>query len=235
MCGGCISSNPITKWTLFAFNGLNISGHIGPLLKGFTNKETTGYLKQLHQSAHAFRPFSETMCLLGDMVDITTGHYFQYLSGTGKFRQGLGRNSQDYHLDYLRTAGKMSHTVSHFLSTLSFFKNDLKIFRFSYLKAALPYSTLISAVAYAFYSASLLVNHCSRPASIKDFSLQAGMFGTGFIAEVLELSSDWNLIGEEYESPLGKVAALASIISSLCSNILLSSHIHEKRKKSVSL
>lgn len=119
---------------------------LGSLIKPFVNLEVYTYLKDLHDGAHHLEKGLHAFCFIGDLIRIYTGKFIE-------------RDHGDHgHVNYMTTAARLAHTVSHFFASMQFL-TDLKLVTIQKLEPYLKYYHLISAIGFAISTVELLHYH----------------------------------------------------------------------------
>ncbi len=176
---------------------------LGSVFHSYTSLTVYQTLHNLHHNAHDIEHFLHSFCFLGDLFRVTSallgyGNFFEY------------KDSEHKQLDYLRSAARVCHTVSHFFATASFI-SEIKLIRFGLLEQRVfKYAALVSSLGYALWTASLLWNRHQGQLN-KQFKSDLTIHFCGFIFEALPLTKTLKAF-ISHSFLINKITALAGII-----------------------
>lgn len=167
----------------------------GSFIKPYASVEIYDYLKGLHDGAHHLEHGLHAFCFIGDVVRIIKGNYVEKNHG---------------HIDYVRTASRVMHTVSNFFAT-SRFLSELKVISLGRFNAYLKYTNLISAIGFTLWTASLLWKRFVSRQHDHNFSSNLAIHGAGGLFEGLNFVKQLDMPNETYRY-VSKTAAFFGII-----------------------
>lgn len=187
------------EWFEHVFEIADESFHLfGSLLQKYSSAMVYQKLNGLHHAAHHLEHFLHAFCLLGDVSRLVTGKFFEY------------HDAAHTQLDYVRSAARVCHAVSHFFTT-SIFLSELNYIKIGDVEKVSRYASIFSTLGYGIWAASLLwrryyqkdVNH----ELVIDLSIHLG----GFLFEAIPLTKTMVSFSSPFVS-LDKLRALAGII-----------------------
>jgi hypothetical protein len=173
----------------------------GTLLQKYTTVTVYQTLRNLHHAAHDIEHLLHTFCFLGDLSRLMTGKFFQY--------QDIERKQ----LNYLRSAARVCHAVSHFLASAAFF-SELKLCQVGRLEKAFKYASVFSTLGYALWTISLILQRY-KGENKELFASDLGIHLAGCLFEAIPLTKTMSSLAAH--APLiNKVAAIAGVIHAWC-------------------
>lgn len=153
--------------------------------------------RQLHHAAHDIEHCLHATCFLGDLLRLMTGKYFE------------SDDKEKKVFTYLRNAGRVSHTVAHFLATVDFLA-DLQLYPFGRLEKWFKYAPVLSAAGYLCWTVALVWKR--KQENLKsDLGIHLG----GFLFESISLTKTIKSLAP-YAYIINKIAAIAGVVQAAC-------------------
>lgn len=173
----------------------------GTILQKNTTAPLYLTLRNLHHAAHHVEHVLHSFCFLGDLVRIASGKFVEY------------QEQENKQIDYLRTASRVCHAFSHFLSTASFL-SEIQICTLSRFDKVFKYTAAFNALGYAIWTISLIYRRFQGNAN-EQFVSDLGIHLGGCIFELIpSLKTISTFV--PHTALLNKVASIAGIIHAAC-------------------
>jgi hypothetical protein len=170
---------------------------LGTVLQRFTSILVYQTLNNVHHASHDIEHILHSFCFLGDLSSLIAGKFFVY------------DDEKQKQFDYLRSAARVCHTMSHFLAFTTFL-SEHKLGRFGVLEKLFKYAPVFNALGYALWTTTLIWRRYQGKSNDQFFS-DLGIHMGGCLFETLPLTKSINTMAP-YGHIINKMAAVAGII-----------------------
>jgi hypothetical protein len=184
----------------------------GSVLKNYTAPGVYHIFRDLHQAAHTFEHVAHAFCFFGDLVRLL----FAFLD-KGKAPQGAetvkecrGHSHEHGHkstrIEQLRSAARLSHMISHGLTTAEFL-TEHQLCSFGSAQRVFKYAPLFSALGYGLWTISLIYQKSHPKNKLSDRLIH----GSGFIFEASSITEEIKRLAP-YAGWISPLKAAAGIV-----------------------